>query len=248
LGEILAQTVAVQTGTRTELKQSLGSTVAFDALATGQIDAYVDYSGTIWATILRRNDTPTDRRAVITELREFLRERHKIRLVARLGFENAYALAMRRVEAERLGVRSIGDLAEHAPRLAIGADYEFFSRPEYANIVAKYGLRFRSRRSMDSSLMYEAAAKGAVDVISAFSSDGRIQAFDLVVLEDDRGAIPPYDAIILAGEDVPRDVLNALGALEGRIDSRAMRSMNLEVDGRKASPREVARRFLALQR
>jgi osmoprotectant transport system permease protein len=245
LGEILAQTIVAKTGARAELKQSLGSTVAFDALAGGQIDAYVDYSGTIWATILRRSGAPPSRRALLAEIRDHLRARYGIHLVGALGFENAYALAMRRAEAEKLGVKSISELTPHAPQLTIGGDYEFFARPEWASLAAKYGLRFRDRRSMDPSLMYEAAAGGSVDVISAFSSDGRIQAFDLLVLADDRGAVPPYDAVILAGKDVPDDVLRALGSLSGRIDAAAMRRMNLEVDAQHVSPREVARRFLS---
>ena len=170
---------------------------------------------------------------------------------AALGFENAYALAVRRSRARELGLRTIGDLAPHAPRLAIGGDYEFFQRPEWKAVVEKYGLRFREERSMDPSLMYDAVSRGTVDVISAFSSDGRVAAFELELLADDRGAIPPYDAVVLAGKRLAEkhpDVLRALASLGGRISPEAMRTMNLEVDAKGASPRDVARAFLERRR
>src|SRR4029079_6141058 len=113
------------------------------------------------------------------------------------GFENAYALAMRRDQAQKLGVRTISDLVPHASRLTIGGDYEFFQRAEWKTIRDRYGIAMKTERSMDPSLMYQAVANGNVDLISAFSTDGRIAAYDLVLLEDDKRAIPPYDAIVL---------------------------------------------------
>jgi osmoprotectant transport system permease protein len=246
LAQIVAQKITRDTGRTTTTKESLGSTVVFDALTNGELDAYVDYSGTIWATIMRRSG-PAERGRVLAETRRFLAEQYGVRLVGTLGFENAYALAVRRPRARELGLKSIGDLAPHAARLSVGGDYEFFQRPEWQSIVATYDLTFREQRSMDPSLMYDAIARGNVDVISAFSSDGRIAAFDLVVLTDERGAIPPYDAILLAGkrlaEKEPR-ALRTLESLVGRIGPDVMRTMNLEVDAKKATPRDVARRFL----
>ena len=246
LAQVLSQAILRDTDAATTVKESLGSTVVFDALANGDVDAYVDYSGTIWATIMRRSGS-ADRSRVLEETRRFLLEKYGIRLIGVLGFENAYALAMRRSQARELGVKSIGDLAAHASRLTIGGDYEFFQRPEWRAVVATYDLRFREQRSMDPSLMYDAVARGTVDVISAFSSDGRIVAFDLEILADDRRAIPPYDAILLVGkrlaEEEP-DVIRALESLTGRIGPDAMRRMNLAVDSKKATPRDVARAFL----
>jgi osmoprotectant transport system permease protein len=248
LSELLAQWVTRGTGLTTEIRSSLGSTVAYDALARDEIDVYVDYSGTLWATILKKTAPPTDRAAALAEVARFVRERDGIELVCDLGFENAYALAMRASDAERLGIRRIADLAPRAPVMSIGGDYEFFSRPEWRALRDTYDLRFASERSMDSSLMYQAAAAGDVDVISAFSTDGRIAALDLRVLEDDRGAIPPYDAIVLASARLAREhpeVLTALRGLARTIDARAMREANLAVDEHGAAPAEVARRMLA---
>lgn len=248
LSELLAQWIGRTTGLPTEVRSSLGSTVAYDALATGDIDVYVDYSGTLWATILKRTAAPPDRATALAEIARFVRERDGIELVCELGFENAYALAMRASDADRLGIRRIGDLTPHASTMTVGGDYEFFSRPEWRAIRDRYGLHFASERSMDSSLMYQAAAAGDVDVISAFSTDGRIAALDLRVLEDDRGAIPPYDAIVLASARLGREhpeVIEALRRLARTIGAPAMRTANLAVDEQGRSPADVAHAMLA---
>jgi osmoprotectant transport system permease protein len=248
LSEILAGLIRQATGLDVKVVPSLGSTVAFDALRAGEIDLYVEYSGTVWATLMKQAGNPPDRAAVATGVARFLNDGHGIAVVAALGFENAYALAMRRDRAAALGVRRIGDLAAVAPELSIGGDYEFFDRVEWQAIRERYGLAFRSRRSMDPSLMYQATSQGTVDVISAFSTDGRIAALDLVLLEDDRGAIPPYDALILASATLQArhpEVIDALRALSGSIDGDAMRRMNRAVDEEGRSPGDVAREFLA---
>jgi len=248
LSELLASWIRRATGLPTEIRASLGSTVAYDALASGDLDVYVDYSGTLWATILRRDGTPPGRDRVLDEVARFVRERDGVVLVADLGFENAYALAMRARDAAALGITRIGDLTPHAPRMTIGGDYEFFSRPEWRALRETYGLRFAGERSMDSSLMYQAAAMGNVDVISAFSTDGRIDALELVVLEDDRGAIPPYDAVILASARLAGEhpeVVEALRELAGTIDAARMRALNRAVDEQGRSPARVAEELAA---
>ncbi|MEO8181151.1 MAG: ABC transporter permease/substrate-binding protein [Deltaproteobacteria bacterium] len=247
LGELLSQRIIQATGVPVQLMPSLGSSVVFDALVTNSVDVYVDYSGTIWSMVMKRTEAARDRGSMLQTMEHYLEQEYGVTLVARLGFENSYALAMRRERAEQLSVRSIGDLARVAPTLAVGGDYEFFGRPEWGAIQRTYGLQFARQRSMDPSLMYQAAASGAVDVIGAFSTDGRIAADDLVVLEDERRAIPPYDAIVLAGQSVARrhpEVLAALHTLEGAIAPAQMRAMNLEVDLQAKSPADVARQFL----
>ena len=247
LSEIMAQIIGEATQLETSVMQSLGSTVAFDALRSGHLDVYVDYSGTIWATIMKQDKLPSNRDEVLSTVARYLAGEHGIVQVTALGFENTYALAMREHQASSLGIRRISDLTVHAPRLSIGGDYEFFGRPEWRDIEQSYGLKFGSRRSMDSSLMYQAVANGSVDVISAFSTDGRIAALNLQVLEDDRGTIPPYDAVILVSPHLMRkhpSVAEALRRLAGTIDADRMRRMNLEVDEFGKSPAEVASKFL----
>jgi osmoprotectant transport system permease protein len=230
-------------GLEVEIAESLGSTVVFDALRQGDLDAYVDYSGTIWANHMKRPGSAA-RWRVLAEVEAYLAREHGIRSLGSLGFENAYALAVRRETAERLGLHSLADLARHAPELSAGGDYEFFSRPEWASVQGRYGLRFATTTSFDPTLMYEAIAAGKVDVISAFSSDGRIAAYDLVVLADPLAALPPYDAMILLGPTVADDarVVRALAPLRGAIDVDAMRRANLRVDREhdKETPAQAA--------
>ena len=247
LAHLLGQWVERETSRPTTQRQSLGSMVAFDALAAGAIDVYVDYSGTVWANEMGRQTVGMDRATVLAEVRTFLADAHGIQVAATLGFENAYAVAMRARDADAMRLTRLSDLTPLAPGLSMGGDYEFFSRPEWVAIRDTYGLAFGEQRTMDPALMYQAVAQGAVDLISAFTTDGRISAFDLRVLEDDRAAIPPYDALILVSARLARewpDVLVALARLEGAIDVDAMRRMNLDVDERGAAPSTVAAEFV----
>lgn len=243
LGELLALRMAATSSTPVTILPSLGSTVAFDALRDGSLDLYVEYSGTIWATILQRDALPDDRTEVLAQVRTHLRREYDVDVLAALGFENTYVLAMREAQAQDLGIAAIGDLAPLAPRLAAGGDYEFFGRQEWANVVDRYGLHFRELRTMDPALMYQAVARGNVDVIGAYSTDPRIASFELRTLRDDRGAIPPYDAVVLATVDFaerhPRAAA-ALRALDGAIDAEAMRAANLAVDRDGIPPRSAA--------
>jgi len=243
LADLMARRVAKQGGAA-RVRLDLGSTVAFRALAHNDIDAYVDYSGTVWANILRRRDVP-GREAMLEELRRSLRQSYGVVLLGALGFENAYTLAMRRDRAAALGVRSIADLAAQASQLRMGADLEFFARPEWQALRERYGgLRFREERQFQPTFMYQALVGGEVDVISAFSSDGRIAANDLIVLEDPQHAIPPYDAIVLLSPAGAADPVlrRALEPLVGAIPIELMRKANFMVDREqdKLTPAQAA--------
>ena len=243
LAELLARRVTAA-GFTPRLVPSLGSTVGFDALRNDEIDLFVDYTGTVWATLMKREALPPRRGDVLAEVTRFLADEHGVRVVCALGFENTYALAMREDDARARGVGTISDLARVAPQLALGSDYEFLQRAEWRALRDRYRLRFREERSMDPALMVQAIAQGQVDVISAFSTDGRLEASHLVVLEDDLGVIPPYDAILLASPRLARErpeLVAKLAALEGTIDAERMRRANLAVDGEGRSPAEVAR-------
>jgi len=224
-------------------REGLGSNVIFDALATNDIDVYVDYSGTLWANQFHHTDIrPRDE--LLGELKTLLAKQH-ITLFGELGFENAYALVMPKARAERLGIHSIADLAAHAPPLSIAGDYEFFSRPEWAGLQKAYGLSFRTQRQMQPDFMYAAVASGEVDVIAGYTSDGLIKKYDLAVLDDPKHAIPPYDAIVLLAPKRAGDekLQAALQPLLGSINIDAMREANLRASGNDAtsSPDAVAR-------
>ncbi|TVQ60476.1 MAG: ABC transporter permease subunit [Phycisphaerales bacterium] len=241
LARVIAQRVE-GAGLRAETIESLGSTVLFDAIAAGTIGVCVDYAGTIWANHMGRDDAPDPER-IVEEVGAWLLREHGVVSLGPLGFENTYALAMRRDDAERLGVRTIEDLALHASSLTVAGDYEFFARPEWAALLQRYGLSFADRRSMDSTLMYGAVAEGQVDVIGAFSTDGRLNAYDLVVLDDVRNAFPPYDALLMLSARAASDerLVAALLPLVRAIDDEAMRHANMLVDVDRRTVDEAAR-------
>jgi osmoprotectant transport system permease protein len=247
LSAILAGRIEQESGLAAHNLPSLGSTVAFDALRSGDLDLYVDYTGTIWATIMKRTGLPDDREQLTREVGEFLQREHGILMLGSLGFENTYALGMRAGHAASLGVKSISDLAPLIRDLSIAGDFEFFSRAEWKALENRYGLAPREQRTMDAALMYQAVAAGEVDIISAYSTDGRIAALDLVLLYDDKGVIPPYDAILLASPRLQATnpgVLDDLKILLGSIDAERMQSMNWSVDQEGRSPEAVAAEFL----
>ena len=225
-------------------RTDLGSVFAFRALAANEIDTYVDYTGTLWTNILHRTDMP-GRRRMLQDLRVQLRRRYGVVLLGPLGFENAYVLAMRRGEAARLGIRTIEDLARAAPRLTIGGDLEFFARPEWRMLKERYGLHFRAERAYEPTFMYKALMSREVDVITAFSSDGRIAADHLVVLKDPLHAIPPYDAVVLLAPKRASDPVlrRALEPLIGAIPLKLMRHANYMVErpADQRTPAQAAR-------
>ncbi|NPU65860.1 ABC transporter permease subunit [Bradyrhizobium sp. 83012] len=224
-------------------RAGLGSSVIYGALRNGDIDLYVEYSGTLWANQFHHNEQ-LPRAALLEALKQDL-AKDKVTLLGELGFENAYALVMPRKKAEALGIRSIEDLARHTAQMSIAGDYEFFSRPEWAALRDAYGLTFRAQRQMQPDFMYAAVASGEVDVIAGYTSDGLIAKYDLVVLGDPKQAIPPYDAILLLSPRRADDraLQDALRPLLGRIDIATMQQANLRASGSDAesSPRAVAR-------
>ena len=243
LAELMAERLE-KAGAQVSRKEDLGSAVAYRALAAGEIDAYVDYSGTLWTNVLNHKDNP-GRAEVLRQLTAGLKTRDGVTVLGSLGFENAYAFVMRPERAAALHVASIADLAREAPKLTLGSDLEFLSRPEWKAVEAAYDLNFKTKKSYQPTFMYRALEGGEADVISAFSSDGRIAADKLVILTDPKGAIPPYDAVVLispkrAGD---RRLLEALRPLIGKIDVGAMQAANYSVDRDqgKASPAEAAR-------
>jgi osmoprotectant transport system permease protein len=225
-------------------RDDLGSSVIFRALAAGDVDLYVDYSGTIWANEMKRTDMP-GRKAMLGQIAAWAAREHGVKMLGALGFENAYALAITRAKADALHIRTLADLAAHARDLRIGGDFEIFSRPEWRAVVKAYGMSFAARRQYQPNLMYHALTAGDVDVITAFSSDGRIAEYGLTVLTDPKGALPPYDAILLVSPAHANDdaLLTALKPLIGAINLPTMQRANLMVDRAddKQTPAQAAR-------
>lgn len=234
-------------GYQVSYRDGLGSAVAFGAVAGGAVDVYVEYAGTLWTAEMHRTDTPP-RAAQLRAIAEWVDRSRGVTSLGSLGFENAYAFAMRGDDAQRRGVATLDDLVRVAPELRFGADLEFLDRPEWAAIRRAYPLRFASATPYAPTFMYRALESGRADVISAFSSDGRIAADRLTVLGDPRHAIPGYDAIVLVAPGHRKDArfLDALRPLIGRIPVAAMREANYRVDrDRDKQTPEAAARWLA---
>lgn len=231
-------------GYSVEYRDGLGSAVVHEALTSGAIDISVDYTGTLWTNQLKRNDNP-GRDAMYDALVQWERGTSGTVILGRLGFENAYALAMKENRAAQLGITTLDDLARQAPRLTIGGDVEFFERPEWIAVQGVYDLNFARQRTFTSTFMYDALTGGEADVISAYTSDGRVAADRLRVIEDTRGAFPSYDAVLLIAPEAARDkrLVRALKPLIGAITVEDMREANFAVDRLedKRSPTQAAR-------
>ncbi|RGP42099.1 Carnitine transport permease protein OpuCB [Altererythrobacter insulae] len=227
-----------------EYRDGLGSAVAHSALKNDDIDILVDYTGTIWANAMKRTDNPP-REQMYAEIAEWEEATSGTRVLGRIGFENAYGLAVRREMAKMSGIESIEDLQGIAPQLTIGGDPEFFERPEWIAVRDAYGLRFGQNRNFAPTFMYNALESGEADVISAYTSDGRIAANNLLVLDDPQQAFPNYDAILLISPSRAEeaDLLATIEPIIGSIDVDAMREANYAVDrdDNKMTPDQAAR-------
>jgi len=250
LAEIVAQQIERRTQVPVERRLHLGgSFVCHQAILAGEIDLYVEYTGTAFTAILKQppisNPDSVYRYVAAVYARDF-----KLRWTAPLGFNNTFAVLVRRADAERYGLRSIADLARVAPRWKAGFGYEFLERADgFTGLAKVYGLTFpRPPTAMDLGLTYRALADRRVDVIAGNSTDGQIAALDLVALSDDRGYFPPYQAapVIRAAvlEKHPA-VTAALAELGGKISDAEMRRLNALADVEHKDIAEIARTWLA---
>ncbi|PCI38592.1 MAG: glycine/betaine ABC transporter substrate-binding protein [Elusimicrobia bacterium] len=241
LGEMVAQ-LAESTGARVERKFYMGGNVCFESVKSGDMDAYIEYTGTGLVAHLKQ-PALTGSARVYEKVKHAYKERWDLNLLTPLGFNNTYAIAMRSTDA----VKTISQLKGRG--LRCGFDLEFADRPDgYPGLVKTYGEFCGEVKQMNSGLLYQALANGELDAISAYATDGRIRTLDLAVLDDDREFFPPYDAAVLAG---PNLFLKApglearLNALAGKISDADMTRMNAEVDSKKRAPKDVVREFLA---
>jgi glycine betaine/choline ABC-type transport system substrate-binding protein len=252
LGELIAQTIERETDLEVERKLNLGGTLICErALASGAIDVYVEYSGTA-LTALFKQPVASDRKQVLETVRQRYAATGRT-MLSPLGFNNTFAILVRRETAERTGVKTIGDAARFTPQWRAGFGYEFLEREDgYRGLAKTYGLTFREPpRVMELNLSYRALASNQVDLIAGDATAGAIAALDLFMLADDRHYFPPYDAIPVirsATALAHPQVRTALETLAGRIDEETMRRMNEAVDIKRQDPAAVVREFLTTPR
>ena len=253
LGELVAQAIERKAGLKVERKLNLGGTaIAHEALLTGGIDVYVEYTGTSLTAIFNEPPSADSEQVFAT-----VRDRYAsvgLTVLPRLGFNNTFAILVRGEDARRLGLKTISDLAASTGLKPDGASkagfgYEFLERPDgFKGLSAAYGLRLASApRVMDLNLIYRALAAGEIDVTAGDATSGLIEALGLAVLEDDRRYFPVYDAVPVARSSVLLQhpaAAAAVRSLAGRISAAEMRRMNFAVDGEKQDPATVVRGFL----
>jgi osmoprotectant transport system substrate-binding protein len=248
LGELLAQEIEAKSGMKVERRFYLaGSYICNQALISGRIDSYVEYTGTALTAILKQ-PVSRDPDAVLQTVRRLYASREDVTVGEPLGFENTFAMVIRADDAKRLNLSTLSQAAQYTPNWRLGVGYEFEQRPDgLPGLSAAYNLQFAgSPRTMDLGLLYRALTAHQVDMIAANSTDGPIQALGLVALQDDRHYFPPYQAVPLVRNESLRrwpQITQALHSLAGKVTADDMRSMNEAVDGQHRDPAEVVREF-----
>jgi osmoprotectant transport system substrate-binding protein len=252
LGELLAQEIEAVTGEPVARRFYLaGSYICQQALTSGRIDGYVEYTGTALTAILKQPLPPIgqrDEETVRRRVSELYKSRYGVDVGPGLGFEDTFAMVVRGADARRLGLRTISDAIAPARGWRLGVGYEFEERPDgLKGLEAAYGLRFAGPpRVMDLGLLYRVLSQGQVDMVAGNSTDGPIRALGFVVLADDKRYFPPYEAVPLVREDSVRrhpGIRVAEERLAGKVSADEVRAMNDAVDGQHRDVGDVVREF-----
>ena len=249
LAEAVTQLAEARTGLEVEHRSSLGGTkVCWDALLAGEVDLYVEYTGTAWAVQLGETGSVSDPLRAYLQVQRELERRFDVSCGPPLGLNNTYALAVRREVAEELGLARISDLAGHGGALSAGFSVEFVNRSDgWAGLREHYPGLDLEPRSMEHALAYEGLAAGELDLVDAYSTDGKLLRYDVVVLEDDRGFFPPYNALVLARGSTLREtpgLEEALAELAFTLDDAQAMALNHRVEVGGESFESVARDYL----
>jgi osmoprotectant transport system substrate-binding protein len=248
LAELFAQQIEAHSTLRVERRLNLGGTfICHDALVSGKIDLYPEYTGTSLTAVLN-DPLEKDPAKVFRRVQKEYRARFKVEVMPPLGFNNTFAMVVRGEDADKLHLRRISDVAPYAPRWRAGFGYEFMERPDgYRGWTAAYGLHFAGEpRILDLGLLYRALADKQVDLVAGNSTDGVIASLHMVALEDDLHYFPPYEAVPLvrrATLEKHPEVRDAIGALAGKVSEDEMRQMNYAVDGEHRDPADVVGEF-----
>jgi len=258
LGELVAQEIETVTGQRVERRFYLaGSYLCQQALVSGRIDTYVEYTGTALTAILKEPLPPPGQRdaaSVFATVSRLYAQRYAVKVEPGLGFEDTFAMVVRGDDAKRLGVKTISDAVKRGPQPGdawrLGVGYEFESRPDgLPGLRSTYGLRIEGApRTMDLGLLYRALASGQVDMVAGNSTDGPIRALGLTALADDKHYFPPYEAVPLVREDSLRrspGIQVAMDRLAGKVTADEVRAMNDAVDRQHRDVGDVVREFRA---
>lgn len=248
LAELLAQHIEARTGIPVVRKTNLGGTLlVHKALLAGELDLYVEYTGTALTAVL--NESPRgDSSAVYNRVKQLYADRFHLEVTEPLGFENTFAMVIRGDDAQKLHLQKISDLVPFASKWRAGVGYEFLERPDgFPGLTQSYGLHFgESPRVMDLGLIYRALVDHQVDIVAGNSTDGLIDALGLVALADDRHYFPPYDAVPIVRQSTlvrfPQ-LRAALADLAGKLSAADIRRLNYAVDAQHQDAAAVVQQF-----
>lgn len=249
LAEMLTQLIEANTDIKVEQKLGIGGGTSniHPAMEKGEIDIYPEYTGTGWLFVLKK-DLINDHNKLYEEVKKEYENKYKIKWLGLYGFNNTFALAIKKSTADKLNINTYSDLALRGKDLKFGAEYDFYEREDgFKGLQKTYGFNFKDKTELDIGLKYEAMNSNKVDVINAFSTDALLKAYDFKVLKDDKNFFPSYYAATLVREETLKkypELEKVLNKLEGEISNDEMIEMNYEVEKENKDPKEVAKEFL----
>lgn len=247
LGNIVSILLDKNTDLDVDYKHEMGSNVIFAAIQSGDVDVYIEYTGTIYGSYLDYSDMKSADEVYEISEKEMM-EKFNLRVLDQLGFNNTYCLAVTPELAEEHDLKTYSDLAKISEDLIFGGGFEILNRNDgIPNLKKEYDMKFKDEKAIDGVLRYTAIQKNETQVTEAFSTDGMLMEYELVVLEDDKNFFPPYHAVPIIRDDTAKkypEVLEELEKLADFITDDAMRELNYKVDVEKQNPHEVALEFL----
>ncbi|MBZ9686156.1 glycine/betaine ABC transporter substrate-binding protein [Clostridium estertheticum] len=249
LAEMITALIEANTDIKVEKKLGIGGGTSNiqPAMLKGEIDIYPEYTGTGWLFVLKK-DLIRDPVKLYEEVKKEYSSKYGIKWLGLYGFNDTYALAIKKSVADKLNINTYSDLASKSDSLKLGSEPDFYEREDgYKGLAMEYGFKFKEKREIDIGLKYEAINSDNVDVINAFSTDALLKKYDLKVIVDDKNFFPSYFATTLIREETLKkypELESVLNVLQGRISDEEMTKMNYLVEGEKKDPKNVAVEFL----
>jgi glycine betaine/choline ABC-type transport system substrate-binding protein len=247
LGHMIAMLIKEKTDIPVTYKHEMASNIIFAAIKNGDVDLFVDYTGTVYGNYFQHSEMKSADEVYRIAVRE-LKDTFNILMLTPLGFNNTYTLSVRPDTAEKYGLKTYSDLAKVSGELILGATFDIYNRNDgIPNLKKTYDMKFKEEKAVEGSLRYIAIEQDEIQITNAFSTDGMLDQYNLMVLEDNKSFFPPYhSAIIIRWETTEKypELLPLLDKLSGLINDQTMRGMNYRVDVLRENPEDVARDFL----
>jgi osmoprotectant transport system permease protein len=247
LGHMITALIRETTDIPVIYKQEMASNIIFAAIKNGDVDLFVDYTGTVYGNYFQHSEIKSADEVYGIAVEE-LKEAFNLLMLKPLGFNNTYTLSVRPDTAEKYGLKTYSDLAKVAGDLVLGATFDIYNRNDgIPNLKKTYAMSFKEEKAVEGTLRYIAIEQDEIQVTNAFSTDGMLDQYKLMVLEDDKSFFPPYHSAIIIREETTEkypELLPLLDKLSGLINDQTMRGMNYRVDVLREKPEEVARAFL----